>query len=640
MMLILLKEELSKNPLNHGTNVKLAQFYLHELKEYDNAIIYFENARAIRQDVPGPLQGLINAYKQSGNSEKAFFLVEDARKKFPNHLGFNNLYIAILMDMGRLHDAIIFLESLNDNTAFSFRLARLYFNVGRLNDSLIILSKIKEHDNDYEKKLLIESNIYRRMNDSKKALEIIKTAYEKYPLNLDINLSFIESLFRWISKRQAYELLQSVEENFVLEPKTIIQKCSMFRRDGLYSEIRTILANSLEQFKKHQSLINHLFLELLNKGLFDEAQCLLIESQKESIFNNESLSMLRGKFSFMLWKIDEAYQYYLEAERQSKPSKRYYHETMTSALLSFAIDEANQIQLDRCNDKTQAIKNPTQSIHGQILNEFLLEKELCAHLRKSLIASDTEALRNIVLEYSHNLASSIAWLVHLRKLGLFSQTFKPSLQKIPHNIIRFWDTSTIPEDIIELMQTWEDYHSGWNIYTFDDSSAKSFIMEHFGASLTQVYRHAKSPANKSDIFRLAALYVLGGVYADADDRCLGNVSDIIRHYDFVGYQEHFGSSGNNFLAISPSHPIVKYALDSLIEDYENGSTESVWLSSGPGLMSRSLSRYLAENFDSFKNGEIDIILYNVFELYHTVAFHCFAHYKTTDLHWTKSEFKS
>jgi mannosyltransferase OCH1-like enzyme len=38
-------------------------------------------------------------------------------------------------------------------------------------------------------------------------------------------------------------------------------------------------------------------------------------------------------------------------------------------------------------------------------------------------------------------------------------------------------------------------------------------------------RAAAHPAQKSDLFRLAYLFREDGWYIDADDRCLGNLSD-------------------------------------------------------------------------------------------------------------------
>ena len=78
------------------------------------------------------------------------------------------------------------------------------------------------------------------------------------------------------------------------------------------------------------------------------------------------------------------------------------------------------------------------------------------------------------------------------------------------------------------MTSWQDLNPAYTWTCFDDEKAKVFLEEEFGGEVLTGYERAPIPAQKADIFRLAYLVALGGVYADADDRCLAPIDSFLR----------------------------------------------------------------------------------------------------------------
>ncbi len=81
----------------------------------------------------------------------------------------------------------------------------------------------------------------------------------------------------------------------------------------------------------------------------------------------------------------------------------------------------------------------------------------------------------------------------------------------------------------------------------------------------QAYQRVREIPQKADIFRLALLVAEGGVYVDADDRCLRPLDTLLpAGASLVLSQEEFGCAANHFLAASPGHPVLQAALRAVV----------------------------------------------------------------------------
>jgi hypothetical protein len=99
----------------------------------------------------------------------------------------------------------------------------------------------------------------------------------------------------------------------------------------------------------------------------------------------------------------------------------------------------------------------------------------------------------------------------------------------------------------------------------------------------------------------------------------------------------FGSVGNNFLGAAPGHPVIARALQQAVESINRGDRDVIWLSTGPGMMTRVLAQCLADPAGAEELLRSSLLL-EPGQLNRAVAVHCRLNYKKTKLHWRHGAF--
>jgi len=74
---------------------------------------------------------------------------------------------------------------------------------------------------------------------------------------------------------------------------------------------------------------------------------------------------------------------------------------------------------------------------------------------------------------------------------------------------------------------WRERQPDFEYELLNDQTELQFIQQHFSEDVSSAYARANRPAQKADIFRLAYLFVSGGFYVDADDRCTNRLDAMI-----------------------------------------------------------------------------------------------------------------
>jgi mannosyltransferase OCH1-like enzyme len=193
--------------------------------------------------------------------------------------------------------------------------------------------------------------------------------------------------------------------------------------------------------------------------------------------------------------------------------------------------------------------------------------------------------------------------------------------------------------VAEIMESWRLAHPGWKIDRFDNASALVWLQNTAPEAL-RAYRATKDLTQKSDILRLAVLAREGGWYADVDDRCLAPVSTLqTGAANFVAYQEEYGTLGTNVIGVQPGHPVILAALEEAIRAMETGASDIIWLSTGPGLLSRSFTRVLLSHVTNRAEFLENTAILTRPELRRAIAPHCHAHYKLAGQHWGDTQFR-
>jgi Glycosyltransferase sugar-binding region containing DXD motif len=188
-------------------------------------------------------------------------------------------------------------------------------------------------------------------------------------------------------------------------------------------------------------------------------------------------------------------------------------------------------------------------------------------------------------------------------------------------ISQYWNTEDIPDYVADLIATFPDRNPDFRHRVFSELEAGEFIAEHFGSRELVAFRACAVPAMQADYFRYCAIFALGGVYSDADYRCVRSLRPLLDESTggeiFLGPTE-FAVKGrearrvwNAFFAFrEPGHPFLELALEIATANIEariseqvwpigEKVVESIWLTVGPGVF--SLMRFIRDwgSFDAF-----------------------------------------
>lgn len=166
---------------------------------------------------------------------------------------------------------------------------------------------------------------------------------------------------------------------------------------------------------------------------------------------------------------------------------------------------------------------------------------------------------------------------------------------IPKNIFQYWNSEQIPHEVKGVMQSWEGL-PGFSYQRFSKLKALEFLRDSFGSRYEKAFLLANNVAEECDFLRLCLIYKYGGIYADADDRCLGQIDELLeRPANMILFREPFGAIANNFFCAISGHPVLKIAIDLASTALLDQSKECTWSKTGPGLLTRATALFLSRS---------------------------------------------
>jgi hypothetical protein len=254
-------------------------------------------------------------------------------------------------------------------------------------------------------------------------------------------------------------------------------------------------------------------------------------------------------------------------------------------------------------------------------------------------AARADALRRLLRAQPDTLAPSMLLMVALRQAGWLDAPPPLAGSAIPRRIVQFWDTPEPPDDLLPLLASWPAAHPDWAYRRFDLDEAGAYLRRHHRAEVVAAYRRARQMAQKADIFRLAVLAHEGGVWVDADDRCLAPLDPLVAEgIALSGWQENFGTLGNNLLAATAGHPVVVRALGLAVAAINHGDDDIAWIGTGPGALTRALAQEIADSPRPAPACLAGLRMLERGAAARLAMFHCFAAYKLTSRHWLRAAF--
>jgi mannosyltransferase OCH1-like enzyme len=170
-----------------------------------------------------------------------------------------------------------------------------------------------------------------------------------------------------------------------------------------------------------------------------------------------------------------------------------------------------------------------------------------------------------------------------------------------HHLIQYWHSSSLPEDVALLCQTFRQQNPNLVYIRFDESTAEKFIEAHFSDRECAAFRACAVKEMQADYLRYCAVLIHPGVYCDVDHRCIAPVSPVLEGAATGKlYVKPSEVVINNFFAFAlPGHPLLRYALEIATRAIELRLAEDVWLSTGPGIFTMLYHLSIANSDEEF-----------------------------------------
>lgn len=207
--------------------------------------------------------------------------------------------------------------------------------------------------------------------------------------------------------------------------------------------------------------------------------------------------------------------------------------------------------------------------------------------------------------------------------------------QIPKQIWQYWDRVPVPDAVSETMASWRK-SSGYRHCVLSRKDARDFLRTEFGSAHVKAFNMANSVTEECDFLRLCLLFAKGGVYADADDRLIGDLERLRRAgRGLLLFREPFGAIANNLMLSRPGHPLMQIAVNMALDSLLARENDSTWSKTGPGLMTRAAAIYLKGT--GSEEAACDFTLLPQYLGRRVVQFHVDLPYKSTGSYWNSTK---
>jgi len=474
---------------------------------------------------------------------------------------------------------------------------------GRLDEAQAAFAALALADPTHPRLALLRVDLAKSSGDEVTALSLLEAEFRAKPADARLRLRMVTFLKRLGAATKAMAILQSAE-NIAPVERQIYAEC------------------------------------LMDLGRFDESQALLGSWPVRT--PEDRLTMLRAGMRLAALRLDHpASMRCAEAALAIQPADTAAIDRLAlSAALSFQPALAIAAQKQRPGQRRASLRG---GLTGQLVNEMRMRPAETTQLAAAS-GLPAEAHFSIATDHMRRDGSStpaaLAVLHALARLGRpdgpVSASTDPSAMRIPRLIHQFWDEASPTEEVARMMDGTRALHPDFAYTRWNHATAQEFLAGHTAPQVRRAYRIARHVAVRADLLRLALLLVEGGVYLDVDNLCRAPLTTLLPGgAELVLYQDDPGSIGNDFMAAAPGHPLVAEALAGAAAAVADGAGETVWLSTGPGLISRILARAVAAG--ALPNIPAGVQLWSLPTVCAVIARHRPLNYKRDGRHWSRGE---
>lgn len=194
-------------------------------------------------------------------------------------------------------------------------------------------------------------------------------------------------------------------------------------------------------------------------------------------------------------------------------------------------------------------------------------------------------------------------------------------REIPRRWMVTFATRVVDNDIQKNLDAITRLHPLDDLIFYDTTDAIFFLRQHFPPHVEQALRLLNPGAFKADFFRYAYLYIMGGMYIDANKRLQFSMDSLLQDSDITMVLVRDRSPKNifqAFLGCRPRCPFMKECVDTCVQHvFQHYYGESTLDVTGPQMMGKVFQQYFGQRFDQMKmgknkiNGEVILILGHV-----------------------------
>jgi tetratricopeptide (TPR) repeat protein len=533
-----------------------------------------------------------------------------------------------------------------DNTQAWLRLANAQHAAGSTERALITLERLLASAPDNAAALLRKAELLAALRRDQEAIAAFENLVRKPDAPLAAWIGFARLTARTKSTKAAIASLRRTVDRFGQNVSLSLELARQTLHSGHDAEAQEIIDAALCHFPNDQSLLRMACLLHVLAGRFAAAEAQFPLPADPSPRDEVEALRFRAKLASVRWQLEDAVALHEKIGASAYSTAGDFR--TEAGLRAMQLDIAGaRMALRQAVDREwtrlraqQKSTNISQGLVGQLVNDIWTDSSAVSAVCDADKQGSLGAWQAAICMHSHHTGAAMAFLIHLRRTGRFERlSTAPDLGGIPHHIHQFWDSPDLPSDVEELTESWRDLNPGWIYQRHTTISAQAFLQSLDDVRPARAFRQMRTAAGKADIFRLAVLFHQGGIYADADDRCVSPLVSFMEGRRLVLRQEQYGTIGNNFIASEPGHPVIGKALEHAVEAVLRGDAEMIWLSTGPGLLTRILAAHLtADGSAHLAALGRAIWVTDAHELRQFSVSHCSVAYKQTARNWQNAEF--
>jgi hypothetical protein len=139
---------------------------------------------------------------------------------------------------------------------------------------------------------------------------------------------------------------------------------------------------------------------------------------------------------------------------------------------------------------------------------------------------------------------------------------------IPKKIYQTYKDYNLSIEQSKLIKHTIDSNPEFEYFFMDDDECLEFIESNFDHDFIQMYKSLPLGVMRSDVWRVAVIYINGGVYSDIDVKFQQSIYNLISDDDLVVFNEEFGGISNFFFSAKPKHPTLGLILQRFVKDQD------------------------------------------------------------------------